>query len=532
MSVVRRQLKLNNIIIESRASDNFINATQLCKAGGKKVNDFLRLEDTKEYIKVLEEALKEDKRSAGNPADHNSMNKEKIVEIIRTGPNNLRGTWFHQELTIKLASWISKIFEVKVYRWVRELLITGSVSIDSNKTSQELDELQQKVAQLQLEQEKQQLLLKEKEEEIFLKNQLITTQMDDNFWIMATNKNNLTLKKYGKLAELFYLGGIKHKARQDTYNNKAGLSCHCETRDSELSTGSSPNSPFESIKFTLPEGSEYIFESYIHSLLEPFNIKKSRTQKDRKKGAKEHFMIPNTWMLYFIQKARENHIALIEEVNELIDLVEDNNMNYDKINKHITDMFEECEDQELDQQESLQDSSQTDEESEDPDGSYENKDDDEDEKYDETYQDDEESDGIDEMPKQTKEKLRCQICGKNKSISDFSIYIYQCDKCAKNRLKNFKDAVLDTLTDEDEKFELNESDQLKLAYIRNNIKYITNADIMSKKKITEIGDYKRCASKFHKFEIDRWLLKTTSFSVWKDPTKLVSCKECYRKQKR
>ena len=50
-------LVLSGIVIEYRKSDNFINATQLCKAGGKKFNDWYRLSTTKELIKELENNL-------------------------------------------------------------------------------------------------------------------------------------------------------------------------------------------------------------------------------------------------------------------------------------------------------------------------------------------------------------------------------------------------------------------------------------------------------------------------------------------
>jgi hypothetical protein len=50
-------LTLNSIVIESRAADKFINATQLCKAGGKKFNDWYKLSSTKELIRDLEKSF-------------------------------------------------------------------------------------------------------------------------------------------------------------------------------------------------------------------------------------------------------------------------------------------------------------------------------------------------------------------------------------------------------------------------------------------------------------------------------------------
>ena len=57
--IIEKQIKtfesltLNNIVITSRSDDNFINATQLCQAGGKQFNDWYRLNTTKQLINEL-----------------------------------------------------------------------------------------------------------------------------------------------------------------------------------------------------------------------------------------------------------------------------------------------------------------------------------------------------------------------------------------------------------------------------------------------------------------------------------------------
>ena len=47
-------LRLNNIVILSRSKDNYINATQLCKACDKNLSNWILLDSTKELIKILE----------------------------------------------------------------------------------------------------------------------------------------------------------------------------------------------------------------------------------------------------------------------------------------------------------------------------------------------------------------------------------------------------------------------------------------------------------------------------------------------
>ena len=126
------KLILNDIMITARPEDGFINATQLCKAGGKKFNHWSSLESTKKLI----EALKQDKESvAGIPATN-------FMEIIQGGEAKLQGSWIHQDLAIHLAMWISPEFSIQVSRWTREIIYTGKVDIQHKKNEAELLKLQ------------------------------------------------------------------------------------------------------------------------------------------------------------------------------------------------------------------------------------------------------------------------------------------------------------------------------------------------------------------------------------------------------
>jgi hypothetical protein len=99
---------MNNFI---RQEDGFINATAICKAGGKRFNNWYRLETTKKIIKKISVI--------------NNINQEKIIIIISKGPNNLRGSWIHPDLAVQLAQWISTNFCVKVSKWIEEWKLTS-----------------------------------------------------------------------------------------------------------------------------------------------------------------------------------------------------------------------------------------------------------------------------------------------------------------------------------------------------------------------------------------------------------------------
>uniref|UniRef100_A0A6C0D0H7 KilA-N domain-containing protein n=1 Tax=viral metagenome TaxID=1070528 RepID=A0A6C0D0H7_9ZZZZ len=119
-------LTLNNIEIIARKLDGFINATQMCKAGGKQFYHWKENKHSEQFIKILSSSI-------GIPMD----------EIIKyeNGSNNERSTWCHPRVAINIAQWISAEFDVKVTGWIQELLTTGSVTLNQEKTAKELDEI-------------------------------------------------------------------------------------------------------------------------------------------------------------------------------------------------------------------------------------------------------------------------------------------------------------------------------------------------------------------------------------------------------
>jgi hypothetical protein len=170
------EITLNGITILAR-EDGFINATALCKAGKKEFKHWNSLESTKELIKVLKDTLKNTdiqieywgknnivyqqnpqtgittdlNRSVGIATDLNNPNNQlsitnyEVIHIIKTGPNDKRGSWIHPDLAVQLAQWISPSFALQVSKWVRELALTGSVVVGNEKTHQELIALQNEI---------------------------------------------------------------------------------------------------------------------------------------------------------------------------------------------------------------------------------------------------------------------------------------------------------------------------------------------------------------------------------------------------
>ena len=110
-------ITLNNVVISSRPIDHYVNATQLCQAGGKKFSHWFSLDTTKELLNELS-------ADAGIPASA-------LVETKRGGNNKtIQGSWIHPDLSIQLAQWISPKFAIQVSKWIRSLFSEGSVNID------------------------------------------------------------------------------------------------------------------------------------------------------------------------------------------------------------------------------------------------------------------------------------------------------------------------------------------------------------------------------------------------------------------
>lgn len=88
-------------VIDQRAKDGYINATAMCKAAGKRWNDFTSNKETIEYLAALS-------AKTGIP----------VNELFQSVAGAKGGTWVHPQLAIRLAMWLSADFAVQVTEWV------------------------------------------------------------------------------------------------------------------------------------------------------------------------------------------------------------------------------------------------------------------------------------------------------------------------------------------------------------------------------------------------------------------------------
>ena len=143
----------NDKQIRIRPSDRYTCLTDMAQAASKKVNDWVRLQSTTEFIQAAVSVT-------GIPATE-------LVVVKQGGIPEEQGTWGHPKVAIQFAQWCNPLFALQVSTWIDELLTTGSVDINLEKVKPltvaqlilaqaqvlvDLEESVSKVSQKQLEQ--------------------------------------------------------------------------------------------------------------------------------------------------------------------------------------------------------------------------------------------------------------------------------------------------------------------------------------------------------------------------------------------
>jgi hypothetical protein len=132
---------VNDIVVEQRNTDGFINGTAMCVACGKDISDWLRTDETWELVSALAESLDIKSISALKPKSIKTRVSAAYPSLAiskRGSPDRGGGTWLHPDLAIQLAQWCSPTFGIQVSRWVREWMITGTNPIH---TQEDIDRL-------------------------------------------------------------------------------------------------------------------------------------------------------------------------------------------------------------------------------------------------------------------------------------------------------------------------------------------------------------------------------------------------------
>ena len=91
-----------------RRKDGYINATKLCKDGGKLLGNWSQLHGSKQYVEEFTSSI-------GIPIEP--------LEVNMAGSYDTRGTYAHPDLIPHIASWVSPKFAIMVSKIVNNFLI-------------------------------------------------------------------------------------------------------------------------------------------------------------------------------------------------------------------------------------------------------------------------------------------------------------------------------------------------------------------------------------------------------------------------
>lgn len=103
----------------SGRDDVMINATEMAKVFGKRPNDWLNLPSTKEFLNTLSKVRK----------SHSLQTTGKSRSLIKTVEGRNGGTWFHEDVAIEFARWLSPEFAIWCNDRIKELLKAENKSL-------------------------------------------------------------------------------------------------------------------------------------------------------------------------------------------------------------------------------------------------------------------------------------------------------------------------------------------------------------------------------------------------------------------
>ncbi len=120
MSIKKFDYEGKPISFEFEDGKKMINATEMAKPFNKRVDNFLRLKGSKDYILLLE-------------LRYSDVREREVLRIVQGGTPELQGTWMDEKLALKFAAWLSPAFELWVYDRIQELLTTGKTEIPTHR---------------------------------------------------------------------------------------------------------------------------------------------------------------------------------------------------------------------------------------------------------------------------------------------------------------------------------------------------------------------------------------------------------------
>lgn len=100
----------------AKGNSVMVNATQMANKFGKQAKDWLKTQQTKEFLKSL--------------SDRRKILSSDLVQVIKGGTN--QGTWMHEDVAIEFARWLSPMFAIWCNDRIKELAREGVATVSDD----------------------------------------------------------------------------------------------------------------------------------------------------------------------------------------------------------------------------------------------------------------------------------------------------------------------------------------------------------------------------------------------------------------
>ena len=129
--------------------DVMVNATEMAKAFGKRVDDYTRLDSTQKLIQALKIKLENEYLSDKNLEENYLDNHADVRDYISNNiinSNKKRGTYMHRIIALDFASWLDVDFKIWVYSTIEDILFGNykrhwDAHIKQEQTKEEMESI-------------------------------------------------------------------------------------------------------------------------------------------------------------------------------------------------------------------------------------------------------------------------------------------------------------------------------------------------------------------------------------------------------
>lgn len=118
-----------------RESDGYWNLTAMCARYNRRIDNFMRLQGTKDFLVSWQKRNSLRSEGAMKPLrGSRSLENEGAIKPFFSEAGGSGGggaTWGHPQLALKLAAWLNPDFEVWVYATIEKLFQDGQVTLEN-----------------------------------------------------------------------------------------------------------------------------------------------------------------------------------------------------------------------------------------------------------------------------------------------------------------------------------------------------------------------------------------------------------------